>query len=162
MARVVVLKVLKRQKHSLSLLVDITASMKEVIKQCTPFLLACYAVDDTDSSNETRYNLWMIKVIKNIGNAPKLQSLPPKDEVLRQNVARAHFQVAIWRNSLEPNLLALDPVTHGCSMEDESLSAVMIPPNHAHAPAALINVIKCSCKREKSSGTRRCSSSIQA
>ena len=75
----------------------------------------------------------MNKVIKNIGNAPNLQSLPLTDEVLRQNVARAHFQIAIWRNSLEPNPLALDPVTHGWSMEDESLSAVMIPPNPAQA-----------------------------
>jgi len=153
----VALRVLRSQKHSLSLLGDITVELKDVVKQCTRFVLACYGEEDTDSANDARYKLWMKKVSKNIANAPKLQSLPPTDEALCQNVARAHIQVAVWRNSLEPNPPALDPAAHGWYMEDGSLSAVMLPPNTAQAPDALLKVIHCSCKGEKPCNTRRCS-----
>ena len=153
------LKVLKGQKHSLSLLGDITADLKDVVNQCTPFILACYGVENTQSANEARYRLWMKKVCKNIANAPKLQSLPPTEEALFQNIARAHIQVAVWKNALEPNPPALDPTDHGWYMEDGSLSPVMLPPNTPYAPEALLKVIKCSCKSDKACNSRRCSCS---
>jgi hypothetical protein len=54
-----------------------------VVKQCIPFILACYGDKDTDSANDARYNLWMMKVSKNV-------ALPATDGGLWQNVARAH------------------------------------------------------------------------
>ena len=118
-----------------------TVELKDVVKQCTPFVLVCYGENDTNSANDAMYNVWMKKVSKNVANAPKLQSLPPTYEALCQNVARALIQVAAWRNPLEPNPPALDPAAHGWYVEDGSLAAVMLPPNIAVAPDVLLKVI---------------------
>ncbi|KAG7162826.1 hypothetical protein Hamer_G020706 [Homarus americanus] len=53
-------------------------------------------------------------------SAPKAQTLPPTNEVLWENVARAHLQVAIWRNALELDPPILDPTTHSWSKEGGS------------------------------------------
>jgi hypothetical protein len=57
--------------------------LKDVVKQCIPFILACYGDKDSGSANDARYNLWMMKVSKNVANAPKLQSLPQTYGALR-------------------------------------------------------------------------------
>ena len=155
----VALRALRTQRHSLSLLGDVKAPLNDVVKQCTSFILACYG-ENTDSASEARYNLWMKKVSRNIANAPKLQSLPPTDEALFQNIARAHIQVAVWRNSHEPHPPALDPSSYGWYMKDGSLAAVMIPPNTLLAPDTLLKIIKCSCKGEKPCSRQRCSCNI--
>ena len=101
----------------------------------------------------------MKKVSKNVTNVTKLQSLQPTYEALCQYVARAHIQVAAWRNSLEPNPPALDSAAHGWYVGDGSLAAVKLPLNIAVAPDVLLKVIKCSCKGEKSCNTHICSCS---
>ena len=90
-----------------------TVELKDVVKKCTPFVLACYGEKDTNSANDARHNVWMKKMSKNVANAPKLQSLQSTYKALCQKVARVHIQAAAWRNSLVPNSPALDQAAHG-------------------------------------------------
>lgn len=152
------LRVLRSKKHPLSALGDLKITLRKVIKECTGFILACYGEGNADSASDARYKLWMKKVSKNIARSPKLKSLPPTDEALAQNVARAHIQVAVWRNSLEANPPELDPLLHGWyNVDNGILAAVMLPPNTELAPKSLLKSIKCECKGEKPCNTRRCS-----
>ena len=107
-------------------------------------------------ANDARYSLWMKKVSKNIANAPKLQSLPPTDKALFQNVVWARIQVDIWKNSLKADP---PPTEDGWYKEEglNSLAAIMLPPNTPLAPDALLKIIKCSCKGEEPCNTRKCS-----
>ena len=54
----------------------------------------------------------------------------------------------------------MDPTAYGWYMKDRSLTAVMLPPNTALAPDALLKIVKCSCKGEKLCNTHRCSCNI--
>ena len=54
---------------------------------------------------EARQKMCAMKVSRSIASAPKLSSLPPTTELMShfaQNAARAHLQVAVWRNAMEP------------------------------------------------------------
>ena len=53
---------------------------------------------------EARHKIWTKKVASSVGGSPKLKTLPPTDDACKQNVARAHLQVAIWRQDLVPDL----------------------------------------------------------
>ena len=151
----VAIKVLKKQTHSLDLLGDTSAVLNDVIHQSKKFILVCYGEDVILTANETMYKIWLKKVSKNITSALRLQTLPPTDEALNQNILLAHIQIAIWRNSLEPDPPALDPQYYGWYLDDGSLSPVMLPPHTAQAPEALLKVIKCSCKGDRPCNTRR-------
>lgn len=154
--KVKALGVLRSQIHSISTLGDVSVGLDEVIKQCSKFILGCYGIANSDSEADGRYEVWMRK-IRNVTSAPKLQSLPPTSEALAQNVARAHIQVAVWKNSLDPNPPDLDPLAHGWYMNDGCLAPVMLPSNTALAPDALLKMVKCECKKDKPCHTRRCS-----
>ena len=52
---------------------------------------------------EARQKMWAKKVSRSVVSAPKLFSLPPTTESFAQNIARAHLQVEVWRNTFEPN-----------------------------------------------------------
>jgi hypothetical protein len=45
--------------------------LTDVVKQCIPFILACYEDKNADSANDARHNQWMMKLSKNVVNAPK-------------------------------------------------------------------------------------------
>ena len=43
-----------------------------------------------------------------VAGAPKLASLSPTNEAFNENVARAHLQLAVWRNTLQTDPPAID------------------------------------------------------
>ena len=105
-----------------------------------------------------RHKIWSIKVSRTIGSAPKLQTLPPTNEAFRENVARAHLQVAIWRHASEPNPPDLNPVNFGW-MKDESSDALLpvtVPRNVTLAPEDVLKMIKCACESDMPCKTKRC------
>jgi hypothetical protein len=129
---------------------DKTMSLDNAIKQATPFILACYGQTKCKSMTEVRQKMWSTKVSQSMACAPKLNSLPPTNEAFKENVARAHLQAAVWRNTLEANPPALDPTTCGWSQEEgsKSLTPVTVPDNTPLAPVELLKLIKCSCSSE--------------
>ena len=85
--------------------------------------------------------------------------MPPKDEAFKQNVARAHLQVAIWRVALASDPPVLDPSAYGWSQEEgtTSLTATTVSDGVTLAPNDLLNMIRCSCASEMACKSQRCS-----
>ena len=48
------------------------------------------------------------------------------NETLNENVARAHLQVAVWGNALQPEPPAIDPTAFGWSLEEASTTIIPI------------------------------------
>ena len=109
----VALKVLRSETLSLSKVGDMTLFVEEALEQSTSFMLSCYGNPECSSLTDARQKIWSRKVSLSIGAAPKLQSLPPTNEAFTENVARAHLQVAIWKQALELNPPNVDHLTQG-------------------------------------------------
>ena len=154
----VALKELKSHQHSLSKVGEINSSLQDALQQASQFMLSCYGHPECDSMTEARQKIWSIKVSRSLGGAPKLQTLPPTNEAFRENVARAHLQVAIWRHALEPNPPHLDPLSYGWIKDEGSTSLVprTVAENVALAPDAILKMIKCSCDSDIPCKTKRC------
>ena len=142
----VALKILKTGNLSLSYVGDITASVEEAFGQATQFILSCYGHPECLSLTDARQKIWSRKVSHSIAAAPKLQSLPPTNEAFLENVARAHLQVTIWKQALQCNPPNIDPLTHGWTKSDDSISLIPITvPDHVPvAPDDILKMIKCS------------------
>lgn len=154
----VALKVLRSNKHTLSSVGDVNSSVEEAVEQATKFILSCYGHPECGSMTEARQKIWSTKVSRSIAGAPKLQSLPPTNEAFRENVARAHLQVAIWRQALQSDRPDLDPLQHGWERQTGSpaLTPTTFPENVAAAPPELLQLIKCSCDSDMPCRTKRC------
>ena len=106
-----------------------------------------------------RYTLWN----KNLTNktAPQLKSLPPTIEILIENIKRAHYQAAIWKNSDKLNPPPLDPCDYGWYKDEDTrcLLPVMIPSGIKAAPSEVLKLIRCNCSSDSPfSPSSRCSS----
>ena len=154
----VALKVLRSETLSLSKVGDMTLSVEEALEQSTSFMLSCYGHPECSSLTDARQKIWSRKVSRSISAAPKLQSLPPTNEAFTENVARAHLQVAIWKQALELNPPNVDPLTHGWTRHDgsTSLTATTVPDNVPLAPDDILKMIKCSCDSATPCNSRRC------
>ena len=143
----VALKVLRSETLSLSKVGDMTLFVEEALEQSKCFMLSCYGHPECSSLTDARQKIWSRKVSRSIGSAPKLQSLPPTNEAFAENVARAHLQVAIWKQALELNPPNVDHLTHGWTRHDgsTSLTPTTVPDNVPLAPDDILKIIKCSC-----------------
>ena len=95
-----VLRVLASGVHALTCVGDTSRILSERTAQATPFILACYGQTKCTSLTGAHQKMWAMKVGQCMAAAPKLASLPPINETFNENVARAHLQVAVWRNAL--------------------------------------------------------------
>lgn len=154
----IALKVLRSGQHSLSCLGDSSKPLSHVTKQATKFMLACYNQSRCRTMTEARQKMWLRKVGQSKACAPSLQTLPPTTEAFKENVARAQLQVAVWRNTLEPNPPAIDPTAYGWAKEQgsNSLTPTTIPENVPVAPMQLLKLIRCSCDSNFPCRTTKC------
>ena len=154
----VTLKVLRSETVSLSKVGDMTLSVEEALEQSTSFMLSCYGHPECSSLTDAHQKIWSRKVSLSIDAAPKLQSMPPTNEAFTENVARAHLQVAIWKQALELNLPNVDPLTHEWTRHDgsKSLTPTTVPDNVPLAPDDILKMIKCSCNSATPCNSRRC------
>ena len=150
------LKVLRSHQYSLSCLGEPTSHLDDVLRQATPFILACYGQSGCHSITEARQKVWTSKVARSTASAPKLCSLPPTNEAFKQNVARAHLQLAVWRYALQPNPPELDPTTHGWTLEGKSLVPTTVPDDVPLAPSDVLKLIKCNCTGSSPCKSQRC------
>ena len=98
----VALNVLRSGVHSLSFISDTNCTLSDM-SQATPYILACYRQTKCMTMTEAIQKTWATNVSRSVASTLKLSSLPPTTESFAQNAARAHLQVAVWRNALEPN-----------------------------------------------------------
>ena len=92
-----VVKVLKAG-YDLSAMGNMDAPFHRVIEQATAFISACCGIQNSSDMSHTRLLAWGKKNGKGHTSAPKLAALPPTKEAFLENVKRAHFQSALWRN----------------------------------------------------------------
>lgn len=143
---------------SLSHLGEADKSVEEVMPQCTSFMLACYNQSQCLTMTEARHKIWVSRVSRSTASAPKLKSIPPTSEAFRENVARAHLQVSLWKNALNPQPTDFSPSDYGWAKDQDSgeLNPVTVPQGVALAPKELLKLIKCGCKGELPCSTQRC------
>ncbi len=119
-----VLRVLASGVHALTYVVDTSRILSEITAQATPFILASYGQTKCTSLTGAHQKMWAMKVGQCMAAAPKLASLPPTNEAFNENVARAHLQVAVWRNALQPDPPAIEPIAYGWSLEEGSKTLI--------------------------------------
>ena len=152
------LRVLTSGIHALTYVGDTSRILSEVPAQVTPFILACYGQTKCTSLTGARHKMWANKVGQSVAGAPKLASPPPINEAFNENVARAHLQMAVWRNALQPDPPAIDPTSIGWSLEEGSntLIPTTLPGDTPLAPDYLLKLMRCSCSSEIPCKTQRC------
>ena len=78
--------------------------------EATKFIGGCCGSKSKDDLSEIRVEMWSKKMgKKNITAAPELKTVPPTSEAFKENVLRAHFQVAVWKSAPEQDPPSLDP-----------------------------------------------------
>ena len=140
----IVLKVLRSGGHSLSKVGDITSSVQDALGKSTSFIVSCYGHPESASLTDVHQKIWSLRVSCSIGAAPKLQTLPPTNEAFVGNIARAHLQVAIWKQALQRNPPNMDPLTHGWTQRvgSTSLTLTTVADDVTIAPGELLKMIK--------------------
>ena len=156
------LKVLRSGKYDLNMLGNISNNISpfsRVLDQATRFMLACYGQSTCGSLTEARQKTWTEKVGKKKACAPAIASLPPTDESFKQNVMRAHLQVATWLHALHMHPPPLKPTDYGWTKEEfsDALTPTTVESDIALVPQEILKLIRCSCKSQIPCNTARCS-----
>ena len=152
------LKAVKEDRCSLSLLGDVTADMEDVIIQSTIFMCSCYGVSNATSMTDARIKVWTARTGRKTANkVPKLCSLPPTTEAFEENVKRAHYQCSIWRRALEEPL-NIDPTDYGWLKDEEtkSLQPITIPASRQPAPKYIMKLLSCGCASDSPCHNKVC------
>ena len=136
--------------HVLTFVGDTSRILSEVTAQATPFILACYGQSKCTSLTGERQKMWANKVYQSVAGAPKLASLPSTNEAFNENVARAHLQLAVWRNALQPDPPTIDPTAFGWSLAEGSKTLIptTLPSDTPLASDDSLKLLRCSCSSE--------------
>ena len=73
-----------------------------------------------------------------------IEKLPPTKGAIHQHVLRAHHQCHIWKQTLLPNPVILDPLTLGWKKGTDGFEAVLSV--DTPAPDNPFKLIRCDCK----------------
>ena len=144
--------------HALTYVGDTSRILSEITAQATPLILACCGQTKCTSLTGARQKMWAKKVGQCMAAAPKLASLPPTNEAFNENVGRAHLQVAVWRNALQPDPPAIDTTAFGWSLKEASKTLIptTLPSYTPLAPDDLLKPVRCSCSSETPCKTHIC------
>ena len=82
-----------RMGEELKLLGNTAACIDELVNETTTLISSCYGFEINNMA-DCRINPWYQKTSKAIKSAPLLRTLPPTHEASRENINRAHCQVA--------------------------------------------------------------------
>ena len=120
-------------------------------------LVRCSCSSETTCKTQ-RCGCSKVKVGQSVAGAPQLASLPPTNETFNENVARAHLQVAVGRNALQPDPPAIDPAAFVWSLVEGSKTLIptAFPGDTPLAPDDLLKLVRCSCSSEITCKTQRC------
>ena len=88
---------------------------------------------------------------KHITAAPELKTVPPTSETFKENVLRAHFQVAVWKSAPEPDPPSLDPKEYGWVHDEatKTLTPRTLPSDVALAPSEVLELLRCGCSTDE-------------
>ena len=152
--------VVKQLKKGLQLLQlgDTESDSADTLQECSEFISSCYG-SPTTNMTDCRIKTWRVKTGKARKIAPQLKYLPPTSESFELNVKRAHFQCAVWYETMDPHPPKLDPTYFGWEKNEKlkTLMPIGVPKDRKSAPDEVLKTIKCSCTSEKPCTTNRCS-----
>ena len=97
-----------RTGEELKLLGNTATCIDGVVNETATLISSCYGFE-TKNMADCRINPWYQKTSKAIKPAPLIPTLPPTHEASRENVNRAHCQVATWYSTMNPHPPNLDP-----------------------------------------------------
>lgn len=83
-----------------------------------------------------------------------LENLPPTRDALLLHINRAIYQASIWFTSHESSTIIPSPVGFGWKMGVNQLDIIWM--TQPEAAKACVELIKCTCKREKGCRTCKC------
>ena len=75
------------------------------------------------------------------------ESLPPTTGSLTLHIRRAHYLAMLWRNAGESHPRLPSPVDCGWEFDTTSHHYAPVRCLHPPAPTAVVNLVKCGCKR---------------
>ena len=148
-----------KQGHTFQHLGDLNSSLEDVMEEATKFIGACYGSKERDDMSQIRVDLWTKKMgKKNITAAPPLKTIPPTSDAFRENVLRAHVQIAVWKSAPQPDPPPFDPTDFGWFRDEstKTLTPKTLPPDVALAPREVLEMLRCGCSTEEPCGTQRC------
>ena len=93
--------------------------MEYVIQQVTSFISACYGQINCSTMSERRVKAWLSKTGKG-SSIPKLCTLPPTTEAVKENVKIAHHLALIWQSLETQNPPELDSTEYGWEKDDQN------------------------------------------
>ena len=84
-------------------------------------------------------------------DASRLKTVPPTSEAFKENVLRAHFQVAVWKSAPEPDPPSLDPKEYGWVRDEvtKTLTPRTLPSDVALAPPQVLELLRCGCSTDE-------------
>ena len=94
---------------------------------------------------------------KNITEASPQKSIPPTSEAFRENVLRAHVQIAVWKSALHPDPPSFDPTEYGWSSDEPSktLTTRTLPSDVPLALPEVLELLQCGCSTDEPCSTQR-------
>ncbi|KAH3791789.1 hypothetical protein DPMN_145279 [Dreissena polymorpha] len=99
---------------------DMTACLKEVVKEATKLASACYGMPYAEEMSITRHTLWAVRVGKSGKTMQSPASLPPTTEAFYGNMKRANIQACIWKHAFDAHPPDLDPCDYGWQKDEVS------------------------------------------
>ena len=87
----------------------------KIIDEATTFILACYHLSGMMALTEARVDAWKTKMWKSVLEPPKPWSLPTASSAFREHALWAHYQLAVWRDTLHQSPPSLTATDHGWS-----------------------------------------------
>ena len=78
--------------------------------------------------------------------------LPPTESALHEHCLRAHFQASVWGQANIPMQIQMDPLVNGWCNNGGVIMAVTT--KLEPAPAAILELVKCACKKNNCTSSR--------
>ena len=118
---------------------NVVAGMNEVCNSPTVFLISCLgkAYAGCKSMTQCRIKMWKKKT--GAGTSMKLCNLPPTSEATVENIKRAHYQGALWLNSMSGILSPSRPTDFGWEQDGLALKPRTITQGTTMAPEDILD-----------------------
>lgn len=141
--KVSALKLLQRNNDlHLEIIGNQNSSDTEVYETGRSFFNKLYGCNGSKTMNELRFVCFTKR-----RSTPKIKSLPPTDEALRNHLMRAHLQAMTWNCADEDDPPLVDKSKYGWQLEDGVYHPTQS--NRAPAPSELLKIVACGCSVNK-------------
>lgn len=130
-----------------------TQPSNDTLNGCISFLCSLFCKKNVHIT-EPHHLRWHL--FKQQGMNKGVDMLPPTRGTWVEHIQRAHCQASVWEQDLVVSPLSPDPLQHGWVKEEHRL--VPLLSKVAPAPAAVVELVRCTCGTTNPSSTNKCAS----